>query len=618
MGILSIISSIDLAAIDEKYCRIELEFWKTTEKCSPHELADLQTTRYQELIDCIYDLARKIDQLCKAIPNNLALKQEVHDIIQKDLIKAIINNKIQSALIKLIAYDKANRPPQLPQSIDDDPFLESKYSRFIASAGNNSTCTQAWGLASLDDFFCIKPDDGFIESQLPDRCKENRKLRKLFFLFFQALSKIVQRAEYYLKLELQNNSAQEPHVSLYLAFVFLFRRLNKQLNQLTEAHLDFYYQQVLRLSAKDLTPDQVYVIFELAQGFDNFNLLENTSLDAGNDAEGNKLEYLLDHNIVVDRAKVEACHTLFLKTNQDHTAYESLYSQTAEQVGNSLTNVVRWEEMTDSILANKAKAEVGIAISDPILKLGDGIRFIVLEFDISANLAPIPLGDLINVYLSSDQAPNGWLNVLAIEGQTAVDMKGLSVPRSDPRQGLSTNVTYAYTGNQATITSAYDSIAFSSFIAHAEGNKVEIRILLKKNDVPINLPKAGDPLFQRVLFPILKVTFSESLQEIFKINGILNIRITTESAGVEKGVLIKNKLGVFNNQATFPFSRRCGSLGPNQSNLWDLGAFVEFELEEMYEKQILGIEPFPHFTTTTLSPRIQAPLPQDLLIQGAD
>ena len=626
LGMLSIISNIDLAAIDDKYCRTELDFWKAMDACDHKNTATVRQVRYQALIDCIYELASKIDQLCKNTPNHLPFKQEIQEIIQKDLGKAIINNKIQNALVKLISYDKANRPSVLPKMVGDDPFLKSKYDQFIVSQNNNSKCTQSWGLLSPDDFFCIKPNDGFIEVQTPDQCKENRKLRKLFFIFFQALSKIVQRAEYHLKIELQNSSAQEPHISLYLAFIFLFRRLISQLNHLTEAHLDFYYKKVLCLPFKGLTPDEVYVIFELAKGFDNFILAEQTPLDAGNDSEGNKLEYRLHHDIVVDNAQVEACHALFLSPMG--TGYKSLYSINSDQIGGALTEAIRWQDMNAPLLAQREKAVVGIAISDPILKLKDGTRFIVLDFKTNEDLSRItkPLDDLFRVYLSSDMAENGWLEVpAAINSKPFTE---LVVPRRkamDQNQpmGLTENVTYGRDSkNNVLITSKYDDIELSSFSVQVGPNddvtdykyKLEVRILIKKNSFPINLPKEGDPLFQTALFPILKVTFSESLLEFFDIKNISNVSIATESAGVSQGVQIRNSLGVYNNQGTFPLLGLVVPAGENTNKLKP-GSFVEFELEELQGKQLLGLEPFPQFITPSDNDAVYPPLPKDLILE---
>lgn len=612
LGMLSIVNSIDLTAIDDKYCRAELFFWQALKGCHHKEIAAVRKVRYQSLIDGIYDLANKIDQLCKATPNHLPFKQEIQNIIQQDLAKAIFENKIQHALVKLIAYDKANRPPVLPKAVENDPFLESKYTKFIAAPGNNSKCTQAWGLLGPDDFYCIKPDDGFVETQSPDQCKENRKLRKLFFIFFQALSKIVQRAEYHLKLELQNSSAQEPHISLFLAFVFLFRRLIRQLNHLTEAHLDFYYQKVLCLPSKGLTPDQVYVIFELAKGFDNFILAEQTPLDAGNDSEGNKLEYHLGHDIVVDKAKVEACHALFLSPMG--AGYKSLYAINSDQVGGALTEAIRWQDMNAPLLAQREKAVVGIAISDPILKLKDGTRFIVLSFKIAENLnITKPLDDLFRVYLSSDMAENGWLEVPAAANPGT--MEELKVPGRQKDMGLTQNVTYER-GDKHTvlIKSKYDDFELSSFSVKVVNHELEVRILIKKNSFPINLPKEGDPLFQTALFPILKVTFSESLLEFFDIKKISNISIATESAGVSQGVQIRNSVGVYNNQGTFPLLGLAVPAGENTNKLKP-GSFVEFELEELQGKQLLGLEPFPQFITPSDNDAVYPPLPSDLILE---
>lgn len=587
LGILSVITSIDLAAIDDKYCRAEVDFWEALDEAEPDERDAIRAAKYQILIDCIYELAKKIDRICKELLIVPALRQEVLNIIKQDIQSSVLDNRIQNALIKLIAYDKGNRPTII--NGDSDPFLEEKYSCFILSSANDSDCIRCWGVGDLDDFYCITPDDGFMEIQDTNDCKENRNLRNLFFVFFQALAKIIRRAEFYLQRELADSHAQEPQISLFLSFIFLFRRLLGQLNQLTEAHLDFYYQQVLCIPNNPLRPDQVFVVFELAKNFSEFHLVEGTLLDAKNDDEGNKLQYGLDSQIFVNKAKVEACSALYLKLNEEGDGYEKVYSIDSLQESGTKNNLIKWVDFRDSNLDNFAEREVGVAVSDPILNLAEGTRFIVLYLEADRDLPfiPLDLNTLFKVYISSDLEPSGWMTLPAVDSRAFMDF--LDVPSKAAKGGLTSNI------NHATQTNAYNNVTESSFsVRYAQTDLIEIRMVVKKDSFPISIPlSAADPFFKGIKAPAIKVTFNERLTELLQIQNINNFRLVVEAANVQENVRIRNRLGTFNNQDTFSL------LGNPAGEVLPTGPFLELDLQELRGKQLLGLEPDPQYLEDT-------------------
>jgi hypothetical protein len=84
----------------------------------------------------------------------------------------------------------------------------------------------------------------------------------------------------------------------------MFDVAREELNDFTGRHLDFYYEEVLRLSRRAPVPDHVHVLAELAKGRDSHLLSAGTELRAGKDAQGRAVSYALDDDIVVNRARV--------------------------------------------------------------------------------------------------------------------------------------------------------------------------------------------------------------------------------------------------------------------------------------------------------------------------
>ncbi len=102
-----------------------------------------------------------------------------------------------------------------------------------------------------------------------------------------------------------------PHFALFLTFLELLQHAQDQLNGLTKRHLDYYYQQVLRLSKRGSIPDQVNVLVELAPRIKQFALPAGALLNAGTDSQGQNLVYRTDRAITANQAQVDKLHTLF-------------------------------------------------------------------------------------------------------------------------------------------------------------------------------------------------------------------------------------------------------------------------------------------------------------------
>ncbi|MCB0207855.1 MAG: baseplate J/gp47 family protein [Anaerolineae bacterium] len=103
-----------------------------------------------------------------------------------------------------------------------------------------------------------------------------------------------------------------PHFVLFLTFLQLLDHVQAQLNTLTRRHLDFYYQQVLRMTKKPGTPNQVHVLVDLAPDSAQFLLPAGTALDAGTDSLGQDLIYRTDRDIVVNQAQVAQLRSIYI------------------------------------------------------------------------------------------------------------------------------------------------------------------------------------------------------------------------------------------------------------------------------------------------------------------
>ncbi len=103
------------------------------------------------------------------------------------------------------------------------------------------------------------------------------------------------------------------HRVLFLAFLQLLQRAQEQLNTLTRRHLDFYYQDVLRLGKKAALPDHVNVLVEPAEDVAQAPLPAGTLLDAGRDSLGQDLAYRADREIMVNHARIAQLSSVYVE-----------------------------------------------------------------------------------------------------------------------------------------------------------------------------------------------------------------------------------------------------------------------------------------------------------------
>ncbi|MGR9014460.1 MAG: baseplate J/gp47 family protein [Gammaproteobacteria bacterium] len=95
-----------------------------------------------------------------------------------------------------------------------------------------------------------------------------------------------------------------PHFVLFLTFLQLLKNTQGKLNQLTDKHLDFYYQQVLHFKKQPPQPDRVNVLFEPANAVNNVLVPKGALLTAGKDKLKKELVYRVDSDLLVNQAKI--------------------------------------------------------------------------------------------------------------------------------------------------------------------------------------------------------------------------------------------------------------------------------------------------------------------------
>jgi len=373
--LLAIVAATDTESIEAAFKNLEEKITQLLEEKNEGELDETEaedlTRYYYDVINLIYKVAERIQYTCTRLPNGHALKEEIITIIKNDLHLAIIDNKQQDALVKLIGYDKASTAP-----VND-------YAFFIQTGNDNCECTKAWQL-DQEGYDCIFPDTSF----------EPASLKALFYIFFIALLRIKQRAAYYFEDCIKNTDTHQPHITLFLTFLYLFRNATDHLNTLTRSHLLYYYETILCLHKKAATPDKVHIIFELAKNFDTHLVEEGTLLNAQKDDTGKQRVYALLEEVVVNKAKVEEVKTVYMVNgnNTSGPVKSASVANSKDGMGDAFgkEEQVHWRPLGG--LDSPAK-EIGFALASPMFFLSEGLRAGMVSYKLSTNPFVPPVSD---------------------------------------------------------------------------------------------------------------------------------------------------------------------------------------------------------------------------------
>ena len=212
---------------------------------------------------------------------------------------------------------------------------------------------------------------------------------------------------------LQNIKASDkqniaPHIGLFIALTKLYKYAQDEINKITQKHLNYYYKEVLRIQSKKATPDQVQLVLNLAKSnsFDEFLLKTGTVFSAGKDKEGKPLTYKTDKEVVISRAEIKQFKTLFLdKKNNFTKIYAAPQANSIDGLGEALDEEIPfWATFGESQLTNTlAKpsmidANIGFAISSPILLLNEGNRIIDIQINFIQDLNFSTINSLSNSF----------------------------------------------------------------------------------------------------------------------------------------------------------------------------------------------------------------------------
>ncbi len=245
----------------------------------------------------------------------------------------------------------------------------------------------------------------------------------------------------------------DPHFALFKSFLQCLQYARDDLNGLTYEHLTYYYQRVLRLNQKAAISDHVPVIFQLAKNFDRHLIPKGTLLKvSGKDSLGKELQYETEKDLVVNKAQISQLKSVFVeeilsesekeqnkekkgkttpgkkevetKANQ---LFASFKSNTIDGLDQELDDPAKgWNPFGESQIVkdqstrSMQEGTVGLAISSPILLLGEGERIITFSFQLR-NKISLNIEDVQGKLEASFSGEEGWIGPYELENIKITD-----------------------------------------------------------------------------------------------------------------------------------------------------------------------------------------------------
>lgn len=348
----------------------ETAYRKATTSASHQQPAD----QFWSVFFRVLDVAMQLNSWERQLDQSTGLSAMITSQVQSDFSKA---------LQRLIAIANTMETPLPDEAVNN-----------IAILRNNAN----WGL-TMDKLIA---KDAYLQklNNYPRRKKVKvlSQMDELFVIFYKGIQQAQSFALKDFEVVLKGQQKHQPHVGLLYAFLQLFGQVKTQMNTISRQHLNFFYEEVLLLKKKPLTPDHVHVVAELAKQLPDYLLQKDTGLKAGKDVVFN-----IEEDVVLNKAKVTELRTLFKDTTAN--LYAAPLAASADGLGEGFRNPAynSWPLLgTDHYIsknnlqsAHYPFAVTGLLMASPVLLLKEGTRQVTVSItlnvpaDKSAQLAAL-------------------------------------------------------------------------------------------------------------------------------------------------------------------------------------------------------------------------------------
>jgi hypothetical protein len=384
--------------------------------------------------------------------------------------------------------------------------------------------------------FSSTSEPAVLENKVPDL----DMLKNIFEELYLFAGKIIKFANEKITEKEESNQDVRPHMALFLGFLKVYSLLQDRINGLTKRHLDYYFEEVLKLDRKGITPDSAFVRFELSKDYDVYLLEKDTALIAGKDKSGTPVVYQTLYDTQLSRTKISALYTCFVSRNKlNYTGLENrqeitdIFFKKHDPLQIGSMKVFGEDQFLKAESERTMEiATVGFILASEFLQLSEGERSIYFEF------------------VASDSSYATFIDTISVINQN-----------EDSRNKDFDFTFYQIFSTAFDVFLVFDGAEkkFDQFriVNKPESKAISLEISVSSGDPAITaLKTAQHPLQPTIVTPYVKVLLRDESHiyayPLLMGLDVINIKLRIEVEGM-KNFLLFNNYGQIDHSAPFQF-----------------------------------------------------------------
>jgi len=406
-------------------------------------------------------------------------------------------------------------------------------------------------------------------SPLPEEIKHPKDLKRILFAFNKVIIHIQNFTETYLEKSLLLRNSHLPHNAMYIVFGLLLKTVQQKLNELSQKHLDFYYQEILKQTSIPSQPTKSTVCFEPLSTIKKPTLIpKSTRLSAGK-LFGNKTDVLFetDNDLIVHNIELMEMETLFFNSSPyirvgTNAALISSVSKNKLIVSGHDVEDTRddWftfgankESIQNSQIQAEKTAEIGFIIGSPALILSEGKR----EINIKIQLEKI----------SSEKV--FWKLLKQIQTKRKISLEtAISIVFDE-------SLHISYSSKEGWLYFENYSISYDK-----NANYFAILLVLKNTDPALEKSTA---IKETLSWPSIKVLLN-NYAPVYLYSFLKEVEIETIKIDVD--VQKMRNLSIYNNIGKMQLGKSFNLFGPFPK----VGSYLMVGKSELFKKQVTLVE----------------------------
>lgn len=400
-------------------------------------------------------------------------------------------------------------------------------------------------------------------------------LEEIANTFKKAILHIQNFTRDYLRNHIFSKNDHMPNNAMYIAFAFLYQKIQEQINEIPRRHLDFYYKDILKQTLDPGIPTNTIVCFEVLKESRNVDIPKGTVLSAGK-LFGNKKEVLFKTKrpILANPIQVESLRTLYfnknpyIKIGTDAPVISNIIKKDILSAGKKIEGVKKWPLFgadQDILLTSKVttttRVDIGFMIGSPVLFMEDGNREISMTFTFVEDSWNTIFWKLVQQIMINENSP---LDVVF----NRIFEKTFQIQYSSEK--------------------GWETLTSYELLLEEESRSFVIRFVLGNSAPPITSLTSEAQYSE---WPMIKVLLDE-YAPVYTYSFFKGMEL--ESVGLEVNVTEIKNVSLYNNVGKMPLTKSFDLFGPLPS----LGGYLMIGKSELFKKELMNFDIHIHWDNT--------------------